>query len=137
MPFTKGISTINNTQIDHAKDDVVIPTYNLIEYSNDYSKTSGSLCQYYWDEPNNNITEFESFKSTIKRTGKSPDDSITKNVEIVVPLKFLSNFWRTLGIILDLTWSKKCVISSAVGKTEFAMTDTKLCVPVITLPTED
>ena len=56
MPFTKGISTINNTQIDHAKDDVVVPTYNLIEYSNDYSKTSGSLCQYYWDEPNNNIT---------------------------------------------------------------------------------
>ena len=73
----------------------MIPTYNLIEYSNDYSKTSGSLCQYYWDEPNNNITEFESFKSKIKRTGKSPDDSITKNVEIVVPLNFLSNFWRT------------------------------------------
>ena len=49
-PFTNYISEINNTQIDNAKDiDVVMPMYNLIEYSNDYSKTSGSLWQYYRD----------------------------------------------------------------------------------------
>ena len=41
------------------------------------------------------------------------------------------------GISLDLTWSKKCVISTAVGKTEFTITDTKLYVPVLTLSTED
>ena len=50
-PFTNCISEVNNTQIDNAKDiDVVIPMYNLIEYSNNYSKTSGSLWQYYRDE---------------------------------------------------------------------------------------
>ena len=93
--------------------------------------------------PNDNITESESFKSKIKITGKTPDDENTKNLKIVVPLKYLSNFWRTLEmplinckIILDLTWSKKCVISSAVGKTEFAITDKKLYVPVVTLSTD-
>ena len=57
-PFTKCISRINNTDIDNAHDiDVVMPMYNLIEYSDDYSKTSGSLWQYYKDDPNNNLTE--------------------------------------------------------------------------------
>ena len=72
-PFSECISTINNAQLDHAKDiDVVMPMYNLIEYSYNYSKTSGSLWQYYRDEPNDNITESESFKSKIKITGKKP-----------------------------------------------------------------
>ena len=47
-----------------------MPMYNLIEYSNNYSKTSGSLWQYYRTEPNDNITESESFKYKIKITGK-------------------------------------------------------------------
>ena len=56
-PFTRFISRINNTDVDNAKDiDVVMPMYNLIEYSDNYSKTSGSLWQYYKDDPNNNIT---------------------------------------------------------------------------------
>ena len=47
-PFTKCISRINNTGIDNAHDiDIVMPMYNLIEYSDNYSKTSGSLWQYY------------------------------------------------------------------------------------------
>ena len=59
-PFTKGISRINNTDIDTTLDiDIVMPMYNLIEYSNNYSKTSGSLCKYYKDEPNDNITQSE------------------------------------------------------------------------------
>ena len=69
---------------------------------------------------------------------------VTKNVKIIVPLKYLSNFWRTLEIplinceiSLDLTWSKKCIISSAVGITEFIITDTKHFVPVVTLSTGD
>ena len=54
-PFTKCISRINNTDIDNAQDiDIVMPMYNLIEYSDNYSKTSGSLWQYYKDDPNNN-----------------------------------------------------------------------------------
>ena len=55
-PFTKCISRINNTDIDNAQDiDIVMPMYNLIEYSDNYSKTSGSLYQYYKDELNDNI----------------------------------------------------------------------------------
>ena len=50
VPFTNCISKINNTQVDDAHDiDVVMPMYNLIEYSDIYSKTPGSLWQYYRD----------------------------------------------------------------------------------------
>ena len=78
------------------------------------------------------ITDSESFKSKIKITGNAPADCNTKDIEIIVPLKYLSNFWRTLEIPLIncevnliLTWSKDCVISSAIGETKF--------VPVVTL----
>ena len=71
--FTDCVGEINNTEIDNAKDlDVVIPIYNFIEYSNKYSKTSGSLWQYYRDEPNDAFTDFKSFKSKINITGKKP-----------------------------------------------------------------
>ena len=100
--------------------------YNLIEYSNNYSKTSGSLWQYYRDDPNNNITQSESFKFKIKITGKTPAAGNTKDVEIAVPLKYLSNFWRTLEMLLInceinliLTWSEDCPIFSATGDTKF------------------
>ena len=54
-PFTNCISEINNTQVDNAKDiDIVMPMYSLIEYTDNYAKTSGSLWQYYRDEQNNN-----------------------------------------------------------------------------------
>ena len=72
-----------------------MPMYNLIERSDNYSKTSGSLWQYYRD-PNNNIADSESFKFKVKITGKIPNDGNTKDVEIIVPLKYLNNFWRTL-----------------------------------------
>ena len=71
-PLTNCISEINNTEIDNAKDiDIVMPMYNLIEYSDNYAKTSGSLWQYFRDEPDDNIKDSESFKSKIKRTGNS------------------------------------------------------------------
>ena len=140
-PFTKCISRINNTEIDNAQDnDIVMPMYNLIEYSDNYSKTSGSLWQYYKDDPNDNITQSESFKSKIKITGKTPAAGNTKDVEIIVPLKYLSNFWRTLEmplinceVNLILTWSSTCVITNSTGAGRFAITDTKLYVPVVTL----
>ena len=70
-PFTKCISRINNTEIDNAKDiDIVMPMYNLIEYSDNYSKTSGILWQYYKDDPNDNLTDSELFKSKVKITRK-------------------------------------------------------------------
>ena len=96
-PFTKSISRINNTDIDNAQDiDIIMPMYNFIEYSDNYSKTSRSLWQYYKDDPNDNIAQSESFKFKLKITGKTPAASYTKDVEIIVPLKHFSNFWRTL-----------------------------------------
>ena len=90
-PFTKCISRINNTDTDNAQDiDIVMPMYNLIECSDNYSKTSGSLWQYYKDGPNDKITQSESFKSRIKITGTTPAADNTKDVEIIVPLKYLS-----------------------------------------------
>ena len=135
----------NNADIDNAQYiDIVTPMYNLTEYSDNYSKTSGSLWQYYKDEPNDNITQSESFKSKIKITGRTLAAGNTKYVEIIVPLKYLSNFWRTLEmplinceVNLILTWSKDCVISSATGETKFKITETKLYVPVVTLSTQD
>ena len=66
--------------------------YNLIEYSDNYSKTSESLWQYYKDDPNDNLANSESFKYKVKITGKTPTEDNTKDVEIIVPLKYLSNF---------------------------------------------
>ena len=113
-PFTKCISRINNTDKDNAHDiDIVMPMYNLIEYSDNYSKTSRSLWQYYNDDPNDNLANSKSFKSKVKITGKTPNNGNTKDVEIIVPLKYLSNFWRKLEmplinceVNLILTWSK-------------------------------
>ena len=59
-PFTNCISEFNNTQIYNVQDvDIVMPMYNLIEYSDNYAKTSGSLWQYYRDKPNVNLANFE------------------------------------------------------------------------------
>ena len=77
-----------------------MPMYNLIEYSDNYSKTSESLWQYYKDEPNDNISDSKSFKSKVKITGKTPVAGNTKDVQIIVPLKYLKNFWRTLEMHL-------------------------------------
>ena len=73
-----------------------MPMHNLIEYSDSYSKTSACLWQYYKDDPSDSITQSRLFKSKIKITGKAPAAGNTKDVEIIVPLKYLSNFWRTL-----------------------------------------
>ena len=156
-PFTNCISEINNTQIDNAKDiDTVIPMYNLIEYSDNYAKTTGSLWQYCKDIPalnaNDEITEFtrgnttDSFNFKVKITGYTGDDG-TKDVEIMVPQKYLSNFWRTLEmplinceVNLILTWSSTCVLISTNTPNQnatFAITDTKLYVPVVTLSTQE
>ena len=110
-----------------------MPMYNLTEYNDNYSKTSGSSWQYYKDDPNDNIVQSELFKSKIKITGKTPGAGNTKDVEIMVPLKYLSIFWRTLEmplinceVNLILTWSKDCVITNFTGEGNFVTTDAKL-----------
>ena len=156
-PFTNCISEINNTQVDNAKDlDIVMNMYNLIEYSDNYSKTSGSLWQYCKDIPavdnNNAIVNFtennltDSFNFKAKMAGQNGDEG-TKNVEIMVSLAYLSVFWRSLElslinykINLILTWSTNGVIVASNVTNQnatFAITDTKLYVPVVTLSIQD
>ena len=128
-----------------------MPMYNLIESSNNYWKTE-NLWQCCRDEPALNdagaLVNFLGnralFKFKQKITSSTGDDG-TKTVEIMVPLKYKSNFWRTLemplincDINLTVTWSANCVIYNAAANqdTTFAITDTKLYVPVITLSTQ-
>ena len=95
-PFTNCISKINNVLIDSEEDrDVIMPMYNLLEYSKNYRKTTGSLWNYYRDEPNNPplngddppavnynadpITNSESFKYKSSITGKTSDENQENN----------------------------------------------------------
>ena len=156
-PFTNCISEINNKQVDNAKDiDIVMPMYNLIEHIDNYSKTSGSLWQYCKDilavDNNNAVVNFaennltDLFNYKVKITAQTGDDG-TKNVEIMVRLKYLNNFRRTLEMPLIsceinfiLTWSTNCVIVStnvANQNATLEITDTNLYVPVVTLSTQD
>ena len=130
--------------------------YDLIEYINNYSKTSGILWQYCRDKLTGDgdcaITDFTADNATdlfnIKqKITCQTDNNGTKNVEIMVPLKYLSNLWRILEmpltnceINLDLNWFENCVIVAtnvAAQATTFSITDTKLYVPVETLSTQD
>ena len=131
-------------------------TYNLIEYSDNYSKTSGDLWKYCRDVPSviddSAVTDFtganvtDSFNLKAKLTGKT-DNNGTNNVEIMAPLKHLSNFWKTLEmplmnyeITLDLNWTENCVIVAtnvAAQTTTFLITDAKIYVPVVTLSTQE
>ena len=149
VPFEKCRTEINETFVDEAVYiNIAMPMHNLIEYSDNYSDTSGSLWQFKRDEiegdvdltvdaqhiPNNS----SSFKN------KSSFITNKNGVKIVVPLKYLSNFWRSLEmplinckVELSLKWYENCILSSAGTAATFTITDTKLYVPVVTLKTED
>ena len=159
MEYQKIANLIDDTSNQPSK----FRTRNLVEINDEsrgaynYAKTTGSLWQYCKDIPainaNNNdeIIRFtrgnatDSFKFKAKITGETGDDG-TKDVEIMVPLKYLSNFWRTLEMPLIncevnriLTWSSTCVLvaTNIDGQNAtFAVTDTKLYVPVVTLSTQ-
>ena len=125
-PFIKCISKINREKIDIVEDlDVVMPMYNLLEYSKSYRKTAGSLWNYYRDEPSNPLSSnSESFKYKTSITGNTYNIGVGEagydakkvgksETEVVFPLKQLSDFWRSLNIPLInceveliLTWSE-------------------------------
>ena len=126
--------------------------YNLIEYSDNYQDSSATLYKYKRDEPPANIANdstqvnSKSFDYKAKLLGNPLlDSAIAKlSVKIVVPLKYLSNFFRSLEmplmnckIKLNLTWKKECVLSNQAGDAVFIINDTKLYVPVVTLSKED
>ena len=127
--------------------------YNLIEYSDNYQDSSATLYQHKRDEPPeanaiNDLTAdtSSSFKYKVELLGNPVlDGAIAKrNVKVVVPLKYLSNFFRSLEmplinckIKLNLTWKKECVLSTDAGNAVFIINDTKMYVPVVTLSEED
>ena len=129
-PSINCISKINGLKIDNAEDlDVVMPMYNLLEYSKNYRKTTGSLWNYYRDEPNSGIngginysimgSKSFDYKANFIEDGVTHNNLTKNDVKIVVPLKYLSNFWRSLNIPLItckieliLTWFKNCVLIS-------------------------
>ena len=154
-PFSTCATKINDMFVDEANHIyIAMPMYNLIEYSNNYSDTSGSLWQFKRDEvPDNNadltIDNSQSFKYKAALLGKTKDavnntNSSVKEAKIVIPLKYLSNFWRSLEmplinckVYLELNWIEDCILSSAGNTAKFAITDTKLHVPIVTLSTKD
>ena len=131
-PFISCILKIDITLIDNAEDlDIVMPMYNLIEHSKNYSKTTRSLWNYYRDEPNSgavgninySITGSKSFDYKTSITGRLEGKNTEKDVKVVVPLKHISYFWKTLDmplinceINLILTWSENCLIPSKAIK---------------------
>ena len=152
-PFTKCNLEINDEHIDTAENlDIVMPMYNLIEYSDNYQDSSATLYQYKRDEPPeaNAIDDLmvdnsNSFKYKVSLLGNPvvADNIAKRSVKVVVPLKYLSNFSRSLEmplidckIKLSLTWKKECVLSTKAGNAVFIMNDTKMYVPVVTLSKE-
>ena len=189
--FISCITRINGELIEDADDlDIVIPMYNLLVYSKNYRKTTGSSYNYYRDEldddadlnnhPNNNVASSRAFKYksklldntyNINSTNTPPvadgarpvnpnydaNRSGRATLDLVVPLKYLGNFWRALNIpliscevSLELKWDKYCIITSnqinrnldggnsaAPTGATFTINDCKLYVPVVTLSKDD
>ena len=122
--------------------------HNLTEHSDNYSDTSGSLWDSKRDEIVNNadLTNDDnapSFKYKASIIGNTENNGTKNGVKIAVPLKYLSNFWRSLEIPLinckvelSLRLCENCILSNVAGNSTFKITDAKLYVPVITLSTE-
>ena len=139
-PFVSCITKIDNELIEDAEDlDIIMPMYNLLEYSKNYKKTIGSLYNYYRDELTNdvnnnfaniNVVNSNAFKCKNKITGNTYNIAAafagydankegTQVIELAIPLKYLGNFWRALNmplisceVSLELKWDKNCVITS-------------------------
>ena len=149
MPFEKCRTEINETFIDEADlINITMPMYNLIEYSVNYSSTSGSLWHFGRDEIINdadvtNDDNAPSFKHKASLIGNTENDGTKNGVKIAVPLKYLSNFWRSLEmplinckVELSLKWYQTCLLTAATTVT-FKITDAKLYVPIVTFTAED
>ena len=138
-----------NDDAEHTN--ITMPMYNLIEYNDNYSDTSGSLWNFKRDEiirninlTNNNSSSFKYKSNLIGNTDADGANRKKEGVKIVAPLKYLSNFRRSLEIPLikckvelSLRWYEICILSNVAGNSTFKITDAKLYVPVVTLSAED
>ena len=151
-PFNKSRTEINETFVDEADIiNITMPMYNLLEYSDNYSDTSGSLWNFKRDEIEedteltiNNASLFKYKANLIGDTVADGANRKKEKVKIAVPLKYLSNFWRSLEMPLinykvefSLGWYEECILSTSGTAATFTITDAKLYVPIVTLRTED
>ena len=152
----RAANAVNATRLALKKLDIIMPMYNLIEYSDNDQESSATLYQYKRDEPPEDdvvadliADNSDSLKYKIKLLGNVTEVAgdaagVRKlNVKVVVPLKYLSNLFRSLEMLLincktnlNLTWKKEYVLSTGAGEALFIINDTKLYVPVITLSKE-
>ena len=152
-PFTKYNLEINDKHVDTAENlNITMPMYNLIEYSDNYQDSSATLYQYKRDEPPeanaiNDLTTdtSSSFKYKVELLGNPVlDGNIAKrSLKVVVPLKYLSNFFRSLEmpsinckIELNLTWKKECVLATDAGDAVFIINETMLVMQYLLLMTQ-
>ena len=144
-PFRTCKVNINDEYVEESDYlDIIMPMYNLLEYSDNHEHTTGSLSQFKRDEPPNDNNPVDNNTASLKYKSL-PDGNIIK---LVVPLKYISNFFRSLEmtlvnckIDLELTWHKDCLMSSANADdnnvVSFKINDTKLHIPIVTLSTKD
>ena len=163
-PFTRCVTHINDEHVETAENlDIIMHMYNLIEYSDKYADSPGSLYQFKRDKsPMNDgnnplnvaLDNLVSFKYKAGLLGKATDadvnDRSLKNAKIIVPLKYLCNVFRSLEMLLinckthiELNWNNNCVMygdndnAGGDNRETFKITSTKLYVPVVTLSTND
>ena len=150
-PFKDCRAEINDTFVDYANFiNITMPMYNLIEYSDNYSNTSGSLWGFKKDDVTNNANvgnddNAPSFKYNASGIGDTENNGTKMGVKIAVPLKCLSNFWRSLEMTLinckfelSLKWIEHCVLNTANAiNVTSGITNAKLYVSTVTLSAED
>ena len=140
-PFKDCRTEINDIFVGYADFiNITMPMYNLIEYSDNYSDPSGSLWDFKRDEIVNNadVTNDDnapSFKYKASLIGNTEGTGTKNGVKIAVPLKYLSNFWRSLEMLL-INCKVGCLLTVPNTAT-FKITDAKLSVPIVTLSAED
>ena len=168
-PFTRATFKLNNEQVYTAGNlDLTMNLYNMLEYSDNYTDTTGFLYQYKRPEPRNNndnivnlSTALSSFKyqsGLVQKQLTTPNSEnvpantdpnfanahkIWKNIKIVAPLKYISNFFRNLELPLintklymELSWTKYSVLCNENQNSIFQITKCELYIPIVTLNTE-
>ena len=168
-PFTRATFKLNNEQVYTAGNlDLTMNLYNMLEYSDNYTDTTGFLYQYKRPEPRNNndnivnlSTALSSFKYqsglvqkqlTTPNSENAPANTdpnfanahkIWKNIKIVAPIKYISNFFRNLELPLintklymELSWTKYSVLCNENQNSIFQITKCELYIPIVPLNTE-
>ena len=153
--FRRCVTHINDKHVKTRENlDLIMPMYNLFEYSDNYADSSGSLYQFKRDEQNmtnagnpNNVTTGGSssfkYKSSFFKTLTAADSGVFKNGTIGVQLKYLPNLFRSLemplincNIHLELSWRNDCVMFT-IAATTFQIRSTKMYIAIVTLSTKD